>query len=81
MAASKNIEQQQLSEGLANSCKKIVSLILLQNLINDFTVCKQGSGGTLLPVEDVASGHGVQGRIQNKYVSSESFNVKKCRPP
>ena len=52
VAASENNEQQQLSEGFANSCYKIVSPILLQELINDFAVCKHGSG-TLLLVEDV----------------------------
>ena len=50
-AASENNEQQQLSEGFANSCYKIVSPILLQELINDFAVCKHCSG-TLLLVED-----------------------------
>ena len=38
MAASENNEQQQLSEGFANSCYKIVSIVLLQELINDFAV-------------------------------------------
>ena len=33
---AENNEQQQLSEGFANSCYKIVSPILLQELINDF---------------------------------------------
>ena len=33
---NENNEQQQLSEGFANSCYKIVSPILLQELINDF---------------------------------------------
>ena len=51
MAASENNEQQQLSEGFANICYKIVSPILLQKLINDFAVCKYYSG-TLLLVED-----------------------------
>ena len=51
MAASENNEQQQLSEGFANICYKIVSPILLQELINDFAVCKH-CGGTLLLVED-----------------------------
>ena len=46
-------EQQQLSEGFANSCYKIVSPILLQELINDFAVCKHCSG-TLLLVEGAA---------------------------
>ena len=48
---NKNNEKQQLSECLANSCYKIVSRILLQELINDFAVCKHYSG-PLLPVED-----------------------------
>ena len=51
MAASENNEQQQLSEGFANIYYKIVSPILLQELINDFAVCKHCSG-TLLLVED-----------------------------
>ena len=50
-----NNEQQQLPEGFANSCYKIVLRILLQNLINDFAVCKH-YGGTLLLVEDVSHG-------------------------
>ena len=36
-----NNEQQQLSEGFANNCYKIVSPILLQELINDFAVNHQ----------------------------------------
>ena len=51
MAASENNEQQQLSEGFANIWYKIVSPILLQELINDFAVCKHCSE-TLLLVED-----------------------------
>ena len=51
MAASENNEQQQLSEGFANICYKIVSQILLQELINDFAICKDWSG-TFLLVED-----------------------------
>ena len=51
MAASENNEQQQLSEGFANICYKVVWLILLQELINDFAVSKHCSG-TLLLVED-----------------------------
>ena len=56
VAASKNDEHQQLSEGFANSCYKIVSPLLLQELINDFAVCKHCSG-TLSLVEDVTSCH------------------------
>ena len=56
MAASESNEQQQLSEGLQNSCYKIVSAILPQELINDFAICKHCSG-TLLLVEDVTSSH------------------------
>ena len=55
MAASENNEQQQLSEGFANSCYKIVSPILLQELIKDFAICKLCSG-TLF--EDVTSSFG-----------------------
>ena len=51
MAASENNEQQQLSKGFANICYKIVSPILLQELINDIDVCKHCSG-TLLLVKD-----------------------------
>ena len=40
MAASENDEQQQLSEGFPISCYKIVSPILLQELITDFAICK-----------------------------------------
>ena len=43
-----NNEQQQLSEGFANNCYKIVLLILMQELINDFAVCKHCSGTLLL---------------------------------
>ena len=57
VAAFENNEQQQLSEGFANSCHKIVSPVLLQELIKDFSVCKYCSG-TLLLVEDVTSSHG-----------------------
>ena len=60
MAASKNNEQQQLSEGFANSCYKIVLPILLKELINGFAVCKHCSG-TLLLVKDVANSHGFGG--------------------
>ena len=38
---NENNEQQQLSEGFANNCYKIVSPILLQELINDFAVNHQ----------------------------------------
>ena len=48
--------QQQLSEGVANGCYKIVSQILLQELIYDFATCKHCSG-TLLPFEDVTTSH------------------------
>ena len=57
MAASENNEQQQLSESFANSCYEIVSPILLQELINDFVVCKHYSGRLLL-VENVTSSYG-----------------------
>ena len=58
MAASKIDEEQQLSEGFANSCYKIVSPVLLQELNNNFAVCQHCSG-TLLLVEDVTSSHGL----------------------
>ena len=53
---SGNNEQQQLSEGFANSYCEIVSPILLQELVNNFAVCKHYSG-TLLLVEDATSSH------------------------
>ena len=40
---NENNKQLQLSEGFANSCYKIASTILLQELINDFVVCKHCS--------------------------------------
>ena len=52
-----NNEQQQLLEGFANICYKIVSPILLQKLINNCAVCKHYSG-TLLLIEDVSHGFG-----------------------
>ena len=54
-AASGNNKLQQISEGFANSCNKILSPILLQELINEFAVCKHCSG-TLLLVQEVTSG-------------------------
>ena len=45
-----------LYDGFANNCYKIVSLILLQEIINDFVICNHGSG-KLLIVENVASNH------------------------
>ena len=51
---SENNKQQQLFEGFANSCCKIISPILLQQLINDIAVSKHARG-TLLLAEDVAS--------------------------
>ena len=57
VAASENNEQQQLSEGFANSCYKIVSSILLQELINYFAVCKH-CNGTLLLDEDITISYG-----------------------
>ena len=49
MAACENNEQQEL---LQNSCYKTVSPILLQELINNFAVCKHCNEKLLL-VEDV----------------------------
>ena len=58
---NENNGQQQLPEGFSNSCYKIVTPILLQNLINDFVVCKHQNyyNGALLLAEDVShsSGH------------------------
>ena len=59
VATSESNEQQQLSEGFANSCYKIVSPFLLQQLVNETAVCKHSSG-TLFLVEDVASTHGLR---------------------
>ena len=58
VAAFENNEKQQLSEGFANSYYKIVSPILLQKIINNFSIYKHCSG-TLLIVEDVTSNHGI----------------------
>ena len=57
---NENNEQHQLLEGFANSCYKIVSPILLQKLIADFTVCKHQKhcSGTLLLVEVVSHDFG-----------------------
>ena len=46
---NENNEQQELSEGFVNSWYKIVSPILLQELINDFAVYKYCSGTLLQP--------------------------------
>ena len=54
---NENNEQQQLREGFANSCYKIVSPILLQKLINDFVVSKHYSR-TLLLLKNVSRGFG-----------------------
>ena len=74
------IEQQQLSKGSANNCYKIVSPILLQELINDFAFCKHCSG-TLLLVEDTASSHGFR-RMWNLACEKENClsNSLKARP-
>ena len=52
-----NDEQQQLYEGFANNCYKIVSPILLQELINNFAV-RNHRNGTILLIEDVSKGFG-----------------------
>ena len=54
--------QQQLPEGFASSCYKIVTPILLQKLINDFVVCKHQNycSGALLLAEDVSHSFGNQ---------------------
>ena len=52
---NENNKKQQLPEGFAHSCYKIISTILLQKLINDFAVCKYYSGTHLL-VEGVSHG-------------------------
>ena len=51
-SCNENNGQQQLPEGFANSCYKIVTPILLQKLFNDFALCKHQkhcSGTLLLP--------------------------------
>ena len=52
--------QQQLPEGFASSCYKIVTPILLQKLINDFAVCKHQKhcSGALLLAKDVSHSFG-----------------------
>ena len=45
---NENNEQQQLSYGFASNCYKIVSPVLLQELINDIVVRKHCSGILLL---------------------------------
>ena len=54
---NENNEQQQLSEGFANCRHKIVSPILLQEVLNTFAFSKHCSGTRLL-VEDVTTSHG-----------------------
>ena len=54
---NENYEQQQLLEGFVNNCYKIVLTVLLQNLINDFAICKHCSRRLLL-VEYVSHGFG-----------------------
>ena len=54
-SSNENFEQQQLREGFANSCYKIVSPIILQKLFNNFTVSKHR---TLLLADDVSHGFG-----------------------
>ena len=77
---NENNEQEQLSEGFANKCYKIVSPILLQEPNNDFAVCEHSSG-TLLLVEDVALSQGFV-RISNFTFKKENFlsNSLKARP-
>ena len=55
-AASENNKEQQLSEGFANSCYKIVSPVLLQALTNDFAIYKHCITTPSL-VKDVTSSH------------------------
>ena len=60
---SGNSEKQQLPDGFANSCYKIISPILLQKLIKDFAICKHKIGALLL-VEDVSHTLGNQNIFQ-----------------
>ena len=55
MPASENNEEKILPVGFANICYKIVSAILLQELFNDFVVCKVSSGILLLVADVVAT--------------------------
>ena len=57
---NENNGQQQLPEGFANSCYRIVTPILLQKLINDFAVCKHQKhySRALLLAEDVSHSFG-----------------------
>ena len=69
--SNENNEQQQLTGGFANNYK-IVSLILLQKLINDFAVCKHYSG-TLLLFKDVSHGFWNENYIFQK--GTTVFNI------
>ena len=53
-----NNGRQQLPEGFVNSCYKLLTPILLQKLINDFSVCKHQKhcSGTLLLAEKLSHG-------------------------
>ena len=53
MAASENNEQEQLSEGFANSCYKIVSIALLRELINGFAVVWKTLGIDFISIVDL----------------------------
>ena len=50
---NENNEQPQLPEGSADNCYKIVSPILLQELIKDFALCKHCSGILLVLVDNL----------------------------
>ena len=71
VAATENNEQQQLSEGFANSCCKIVTPILLQELINDFAVSKHCSGRLLL-LEDVTRTTVLEARTAELHILERS---------
>ena len=45
---NKNNEKQQFSFGFAHNCYKIVSPILVEELMKDFAVCKHCSGTFIL---------------------------------
>ena len=62
---NENNEQQQLPDGFANNCYKIV---YLQKLINDFAVCKcqKHCSRTILFAEDVSHDFGNQNYIFQK---------------
>ena len=64
-------EQEKVYESFNNNSLKIVSPLLLQELINDFAVCKH-CGGKLLLCEDMVSSHGRMQKFECETDSCES---------